>query len=482
MFNHQSLLKQFDTIVIGSGISGLTASLIMAKEGKKVALFERDDDIAPLIRPYKRKGCAVSPGLHFCGWMDEGEVVTSFLNYLQVADGVERVLYHDEFLNVDVGPIRYQIPRGFERVREKLSSYFPEDKEAIGLYLRFLRTVNEETFYFNPQLLPDINAGHDFMGPSNFTLEEFLKRHHASQGLLDLLSTLNYVLIGSKANEVPFTTHAFAIGGFYQSPGFFSIDGINRLLANFKRELDRFGVRRFVHTEVEKILVDPGKNAAGIRTIAGDEYSSSSVIASFNPKLLGAMIEPNTLRPIYRQRLNEAEDTFGFFVAFYKIADDSDIEIENIIGYDDVLDSHIIITSNISGDTRILCVFLADNSRNNPIEADGRRRRALEKLESLEGLLYAKIPALKGKMILLDYCKPWSFERYTKTVNGSAYGIKHTINTMGFHHKAPIRGLYLIGQAIFPGFLGSMISSFSLACEMLEADKFWPRVVNHENA
>jgi all-trans-retinol 13,14-reductase len=80
LLNHQSILNRraHDAIIIGSGISGLTMALILAKQGKKVAVFERDREIAPLIRPYFRKGCECSPGLHISGWMDEGEVIASF--------------------------------------------------------------------------------------------------------------------------------------------------------------------------------------------------------------------------------------------------------------------------------------------------------------------------------------------------------------------------------------------------------------------
>jgi hypothetical protein len=176
--------------------------------------------------------------------------------------------------------------------------------------------------------------------------------------------------------------------------------------------------------------------------------------------------------------LIEADNTFGFYLAFYKIDETIDFEIENMIQYDERWDNPIIITSNISNGQRILCLFLADNDCNIPVQPHERRQRADERLEVLERIIDSKFPALKGKRVLLDFCKPWSFERYTKTVNGSAYGIKQTINAMGFQHKVPIRGLYLVGQAIFPGFLGSMISSFSLACELFEADKFWARVIN----
>jgi all-trans-retinol 13,14-reductase len=465
----------YDAIVIGSGISGLTISIILAKEGKKVALFERDKDIAPLIRPYQREGCGCSPGLHISGWMAQGDVIDSFFRYLNVTDGVEKGLVEKGLGRVIIGTNQYHIPNGFDNVEKSFLSYFPESAEAIHQYIRQVRKVNEESFYLNHQMAPNIKNIHELMSSDSYTLQEYLKQYNAPQELIDILGTLNNILVGSTADEIPFKVHALVLGGFYRSLGFFTIHGINRFLANSKRELTRLGVDLYLNSEIAEILID-NKQAMGVKTVKGDSYFASTVIASFNPKLLNSQVKCDMLRPIYRRRLEEAENTFGFYVAFYKIKLDQ--EFEDFTYFDRNSGTILGVTFNHSGDNKVLSAMLADYDQGFPINSEGKKGRAEEKLRLLENLLYDKMPILKGKAVLIDYLKPWSFERYTKTVNGSAYGIKQTYNTMGFQHRTPIHGLYLVGQAIYPGFLGSMISSFALACEFFDVNEFWPRVIN----
>lgn len=478
MFDNQGSINKYDAIVIGAGISGLTAALIFAKEGNHVALLEKDQDIAPLIRPYHRKGCEFSPGLHISGWMDEGEVISSFLKYLNISDGVEKELHENGLGDVIIGLNKYQIPRGFDNVEKNLSSYFPEAVGAVINYMRLIKEINEQSFYFNYKLTANIQNNNKFVSSANFTLKDFLTQHRAPQELIDLLGTLNYILIGSKAEEVPFVIHAFVLGGFYQSIGFFTIKGINQLLSNFKRELERLGVDLLMNSEVDEILIDDNRNVMGVKASNGDQYFSSTIIASFNPKLLNEKLKQHTIRPVYRQRLAEAENTCGLYVAFYKIMEHSNYKIENLVYYNDNLDATLAATVNRFGENTIFCVFLADNNQNIPDDIEGRKNRAEEKLKLLENLIFDKFPVLAGKTVLLDYLKPWSFERYTKTINGSAYGIKQTINSLGFQNRVPIKGLYLVGQALYPGFLGAMISSFGLGCDFFDVDKIWPRVIN----
>ncbi len=481
LFDDQSLLNKYEAIVIGAGISGLTIALILAKEGKKVAVFERDSDIAPLIRPYKRMDCECSPGLHISGWMDDGEAISAFLKYLGISDNIEKELNENGYGDIVIGSKEYHIPKGFDNVENALLSYFPESAEAVHNYIRLLREVNEQSFYFNHSLLPGKNNENSgFADTANYTLRDCLKRYHASQELIDMLGTLSYILIGSKAEEVPFVMHAFVLGGFYRSPGFFTINGINKLLSNYKREFSKHGVDLFVNSEISEILVGDNRNAIGVRTLSGAEYLSSNIIASFNPKLLKDKVKENAFRPVFKRRLEEAENTIGMYVAFFKIENSKDIAFENFVCYDKSLNIVVGTTKNHSGEKNekmIFSVFMADDDRSSPASEEEKKTLADEKFQLIEKILYNRIPELKGKTVLLDYLKPWSFERYTKTINGSAYGIKQTLNSIGFQHKVPIRGLYLVGQAIYPGFLGSMISAFSLAFELCETDEFWSKVI-----
>jgi all-trans-retinol 13,14-reductase len=477
LLDHQSVLNQYDAIIIGSGISGLTISLILAKEGQRVAIFERDRDIAPLIRPYKRNGFECSPGLHIIGWMDRGEVVSSFLDYLHVSDGVSKELNENGFGRVIAGTKQYHFPRGYDNVEIVLRSHFPDSAEAVSQYMRAIKEINEQTFYINHKLAPNFNT-QIFGGMDNYTLKDFLKQYQASDEFIEAVGTFNQILMGSKADEVPFMVHAFVIGGYYQSPGCFTPQGIDRLLSNFKRELSRFGVDLFLNSEVVEISTGAERNVTGVKTANGGQYLAPNIIVSFNPKLLSEKIKPNIFRPVFQHRLEEAENTFSFYVAFYQLKNDKDIEVENFIYYNESRDIVLGAIINHSGENRILSVFLADPDQSYPPDIPTRKIRAEQKLQLLESAVYQNVPDLQGKIVLLDYLKPWSFERYTNAMNGSAYGIKHTTRSIGFQHRVPIHGLYLVGQAIYPGFLGSMISSFSLALELLQSETFWSRVIN----
>ncbi len=480
LFDDQSFLNKYDVIVIGAGIGGLTSALILAKEGKKVAVFERDSDIAPLIRPYKKKGCEFSPGLHISGWMGDGEAISSFLKFLNVSDGVEKQLNENGYGDIVVGRNKYHFPRGFEKVENAFLSYFPDCAEAVHNYIRLVKEVNEQSFYFNHSLIPGKNDNYSgFAETANYTLKDCLIHYNASPELIDMLGLLSYILIGSKADEVPFVMHAFVLGGLYKSPGFFTINGINKLLSNYKREFERLGVDLFTKTEIAEIKVGSDRNVTGVITDSGAEYFSSTVVASFNPKLLKDKIDTSAFRQIFIRRLEEAENTIGLYVAFFKIENNKDFE--NFVCYDKDLDVVVGTTKNHSGEKNeqtIFSVFMASDDRIAPAGADEKKVLAEEKFSLMEKVLFNMIPGLKGKAVLLDYLKPWSFERYTKTVNGSAYGLKQTLNSIGFQHKVPIRGLYLAGQAIYPGFLGSMISAFSLAFVLCETGEFWSKVKN----
>ncbi len=474
----KSFLNDFDFIIIGSGISGLVTSLILAKEGKKVAIFEKDKDIAPLIRPYKRKGILIGPGLHVSGWMDKGEVVEKFLSYLNVIDGVEIKLSEQGYGVVNVNGKEYYIPKGYDAIEKSLCSYFPESKSAIQNYFASIKECVSQDFYFNHSLPPTKGFNSTISEYVNFSVTDFFKKNNAPKELIDLINFMSYILVGSRTDEMCFMMHAFVMSGFYESPGYFSTEGISNMLLNFKKELEKLNVKIFLNSEIEEILInEKEKKAVGVKTSKGEEYFSSNVIASFHPKLLLKLVKKNIFRPIFIKRLKEAENTCGFYVSYYKINEEIKLDVNNIVCYDNKDDLLMGMILNEEKKQRVLSVFLP-NEGSYPEEKIERDGLAKIKLRVIEDNIYKLYPNLKGNIELLDFLKPWSFERYTNTMDGSAYGIKQKLDSIGFQHKVPIRNLYLVGQSIYPGFLGSLISAFSLGFEVLENDNFWKKVIS----
>ena len=62
-----TLIKNYDTIIIGSGMGSLTTAAILAKEGQKVLVLERHYTAGGFTHVFKRKGFEWDVGIHYIG-------------------------------------------------------------------------------------------------------------------------------------------------------------------------------------------------------------------------------------------------------------------------------------------------------------------------------------------------------------------------------------------------------------------------------
>ena len=67
----KSIKGDFDVVVIGSGISGLTCACILGKLGKKVLVLEQHDRPGGCLHTFKENGFCFSSGNHYIGSLDE---------------------------------------------------------------------------------------------------------------------------------------------------------------------------------------------------------------------------------------------------------------------------------------------------------------------------------------------------------------------------------------------------------------------------
>lgn len=67
--------RDFDAIVVGAGISGLLAALVLSKEGKKVLVIEQNSCVGGNCRSYKVGGYAVDTGPHAITELISGPLV-----------------------------------------------------------------------------------------------------------------------------------------------------------------------------------------------------------------------------------------------------------------------------------------------------------------------------------------------------------------------------------------------------------------------
>jgi len=146
MYASNSHTNSHKVLIIGSGIGGLSAGIILAKLGFDVTVIEKNKHPGGMMRSYVRQGVHCNVGLHYMGALDEGQVLHRCFDYLGITadlplmrmglDGpVDRYLFADESLGVD----SFDVPAGFEAYEANLRAAFPAQHRQIDALMAMLR-------------------------------------------------------------------------------------------------------------------------------------------------------------------------------------------------------------------------------------------------------------------------------------------------------------------------------------------------------
>ena len=121
----------FDAIIIGGGLSGLSAGTMLARHGKKVILLEQHYVPGGCATTFKRKDFLMEVGLHAMdGHLINEEKKHSILRYLGVRKYLDFQLV-PEFFHIQNTNINFTFPNGFEQAIDSLVQDFPEEEKGI---------------------------------------------------------------------------------------------------------------------------------------------------------------------------------------------------------------------------------------------------------------------------------------------------------------------------------------------------------------
>jgi phytoene dehydrogenase-like protein len=128
-------------IVVGSGMSGLTAAAYLARHGCEVDVFEQAERIGGVTATLEREGFSWDIGPLLVEGFGAGQPVGNILKELGCADRVEIVPADRGLVFPDYSvlrPVEYEGPLWR---KEKLKQIFPHDAEGIDRYYEFYDTM-----------------------------------------------------------------------------------------------------------------------------------------------------------------------------------------------------------------------------------------------------------------------------------------------------------------------------------------------------
>jgi len=268
----------YDVVIIGSGLGGLVCGAILAKEGKRVCVLEKNEQIGGCLQTFKRDGVTFDTGVHYIGGLAKGENLWKIFSYLGIMDRLETVRMDEKGFDVLLfkdDTQEYPYGMGYENFKAQLLAQFPEEETAIVKYCADIQRICDSVPLYN--LRPE----DDFGDNDGFTtgIKAYLGNLTSNKKLQSVLGGTNLLYAGT--DKTPLYIHALVVNSYIESA--FRIkgggDNIAKLLARTIKELDGDVLRK---SEVKQIAVEDG-NATYVELQNVEQIHADLFISVIHP-------------------------------------------------------------------------------------------------------------------------------------------------------------------------------------------------------
>ncbi|HBE40584.1 MAG TPA: NAD(P)/FAD-dependent oxidoreductase [Bacteroidales bacterium] len=305
---------KYDTVVVGGGVAGLTATAYLARAGQKVLLIEKNMECGGLVNTFSRDGFYFDAGVR--ALLDAGIIFTMLkdLNIgLEVVKSPVSLGIENEVLNIkDINSL--------EEYRDLLKKFYPGSDSDIDEVIRIIRKIikHMDVLYGieNP-VFKDLKRDPGFIfkkilpwfpkfiftvrkiNRMNTPVEEYLKTIVKDPSLRDMISQHFF-----RNTPSFFALSYFSLYLDY----FYPRGGVGKLAEALKDKLLESGGELKTETKITGIF--PAEHF--VKDGQNNRYKYKNLIWAADLKTLYKTVETGTLLPEIRKKIEETKATmFG---------------------------------------------------------------------------------------------------------------------------------------------------------------------------
>lgn len=493
-------MKQFDVVIIGSGLGGLACGTILAKEGYKVCILEKNNQIGGTLQTFVRDRIIFDSGVHYVGGLDQGQNLHTLFRYLGIMDKLKlRKMDEDVFdaIVFEGDPKVYKYAQGYENFIQTLLKDFPGEEVAIRKYCDGIKEVCSKFPLYN------LRSGDYFekVGVLEIDTQTFLESITPNRKLQNVLAGTSLLYAGVPY-KTPLYVHALVINSYIESSWRF-VDGGSQIARHLSREILSRGGEILKHQNVVRLVEEHGKLVYA-ETDGGKKYHGDLFISNVHPARTIEMTESDMLKRAYRTRLKSLENSISTFYVNVVLKKNSLKYINHNYYYFAENDAWCVLNYTQDNWPRGYAMFFTASSRDdeyaeavtlmtymryedvaqwadtfNTVAREESRGEEYEnfkreRAEQLFDVVEKKFPGFKGAIETYYTATPLSVRDYIGTSDGSLYGIvkdyREPMKTF-ISPRTKIPNLYLTGQNLnLHGVLGVTVSSVLTCSEILGID------------
>lgn len=503
----QTDTRTYDILIIGSGLGGLVCGAILAREGLKVCILEKNRQIGGCLQTYVRDKTIFDSGVHYIGGLNPGQNLHQIFKYLGIMDKLKiKQLDQDCFdkLMFENDDTSYCLAQGYDNFIEKLIVHFPEEEQAIRTYCDKVKEGCSKVPLYNLRIGIFNFEKADIL---QMDAKEFIDSITDNQRLRDVLGGNNSLYAG-EADKTPFYVHALITNSYIES-SWKCIDGgsqIGRLLA---REIRKYGGEILRNTEVTKLVDEEGK-ISHVELADGSKVYAHKFISNLHPVKTLEMTDSEVIKKAYRSRLKSLDNSISSFTLNIVFKENCFPYFNHNVYYNDqgavwsgaeyteenwprgyaIFPHAYSDTVNYAKGLSILAYMRYDevagwaDSHNTVSQKEDRggdyEAFKIRKAERLLDKVEKKFPNIRD-CIQSYYCAtPLSYRDYIGNDDGSLYGItkdyKNPLKSF-ISPRTKLPNLYLTGQNInLHGILGVTVSSLVTCGEFIGIEELVKRI------
>eukprot|EP01135_Chromosphaera_perkinsii_P004265 Nk52_evm17s273 gene=Nk52_evmTU17s273 len=333
-----ALSEKWDTVIIGSGMGGLSAASSLARlEGQKVLVLEQHDIAGGCCHVFEDKGFEFDTGVHYIGEMNNDKHILAFV-MSWLTRGKPWQPMDDCFDEVSFGPdVKLDICKGRGRLGEKMAEMFPKERENIIEYLKLCRDMGDcltvgrahlclpkyTHFYVKLALKAFFKIVGAVLGPKRDLYGQY--EIYSCKTVQDVIEEttedlkLRNVLChpagdyGAPAKDAPFCLHGAVMSHYFHGASY-PVGGPQELVRGMVPAIEECGGKVLVKAEVSEIVLNSENEACGVRL--GGKFSEDIIFADNVISGVGAFntycrLIPEKHHSIIEKELKLFKDTSG---------------------------------------------------------------------------------------------------------------------------------------------------------------------------